>query len=82
MWIPPGFAHGFLVLSTTAEFVYKTTGYYVPKFERTIVWDDPDLAIACPLQEEPIVSPKDQVGKRRRCVMTEIVLNVLRYSLI
>ena len=54
----------------------------MPKFERTIVWDDPDLAIACPLQEEPIVSPKDQVGKRRRCVMTEIVLNVLRYSLI
>lgn len=52
------------MLSTTAEFVYKTTDYYAPKFERTIVWDDPDLAIACPLQEEPIVSPKDQVGKR------------------
>ncbi|BAY34806.1 dTDP-4-dehydrorhamnose 3,5-epimerase [Nostoc carneum NIES-2107] len=64
LWIPPGFAHGFLVLSESAEFLYKTTDYYAPEYERTIFWDDPDLAIAWPLEAEPIVSAKDQVVKR------------------
>lgn len=64
LWIPPGFAHGFLVLSESAEFLYKTTDYYAPEHERTIFWEDPDLAIAWPLEAEPIVSAKDQVGKR------------------
>lgn len=64
LWIPPGFAHGFLVLSESAEFLYKTTGYYAPEYERTIFWNDPDLAIAWPLEAEPIISAKDQVGKQ------------------
>ncbi|OUL26014.1 dTDP-4-dehydrorhamnose 3,5-epimerase [Nostoc sp. RF31YmG] len=63
LWIPPGFAHGFLVLSESAEFLYKTTDYYAPEHERTIFWDDPDLAIAWPLEAEPVVSAKDRVGK-------------------
>lgn len=62
LWIPPGFAHGFLVLSEYAEFLYKTTDYYAPEHERTILWNDPDLAISWPIQGEPIVSGKDQVG--------------------
>jgi dTDP-4-dehydrorhamnose 3,5-epimerase len=62
LWIPPGFAHGFLVLSEYAEFLYKTTDYYAPEHERTILWNDPDLAISWPIQGEPIVSSKDQVG--------------------
>ncbi|UKO96814.1 dTDP-4-dehydrorhamnose 3,5-epimerase [Nostoc sp. UHCC 0870] len=63
LWIPPGFAHGFLVLSESAEFLYKTTEYYAPQYDRTIIWNDPDLAIAWPIQEEPVVSAKDKVGK-------------------
>ncbi len=63
MWIPSGFAHGFLVLSESAEFLYKTTDYYAPQYERTILWNDPDLAIAWPIQEEPILSAKDLAGK-------------------
>ena len=59
MWVPPGFAHGFLVLSEYAEFLYKTTDYYAPEFERSILWNDPDLAIKWPLSGEPVLSAKD-----------------------
>ncbi|ARV58418.1 dTDP-4-dehydrorhamnose 3,5-epimerase [Nostocales cyanobacterium HT-58-2] len=64
LWIPPGFAHGFLVLSEYAETLYKTTDYYAPEYERSILWCDPDLAIAWPIEGEPIISAKDRVGKR------------------
>ena len=63
LWIPEGFAHGFLVLSDEAEFLYKTTDYWHPEHERCIRWDDPDLAIAWPsLGAPPQVSPKDAAG--------------------
>ncbi|MEE9910709.1 MAG: dTDP-4-dehydrorhamnose 3,5-epimerase [Deltaproteobacteria bacterium] len=62
MWIPEGFAHGFLVLSDTAEFLYKTTDYWSPQYERTILWKDADLAIRWPLQNPPILSSKDADG--------------------
>jgi len=62
-WVPEGFAHGFLVVSDHAEFLYKTTDYYAPEFERCIAWNDPDLAIDWPLVGEPILSPKDAAGK-------------------
>lgn len=62
LWVPPGFAHGFLVLSDWAEFIYKTTDFYAPQFERTIRWNDPDLAIAWPISIEPQLSPKDMQG--------------------
>ena len=61
-WIPPGFAHGFLAVSPVAEVLYKTTDYYMPQFERTILWSDPALAIRWPLQAEPILAPKDTRG--------------------
>ncbi|MGB9713199.1 MAG: dTDP-4-dehydrorhamnose 3,5-epimerase [Dissulfurimicrobium sp.] len=63
LWVPPGFAHGFLVLSKVAEFLYKTTDYWAPEFERTIIWNDPDLAIDWPISNKPILSPKDMAGK-------------------
>lgn len=59
LWVPPGFAHGFLVLSETAEFLYKTTNYYAPECERSIAWNDPALAVEWPLQGAPILSSKD-----------------------
>jgi dTDP-4-dehydrorhamnose 3,5-epimerase len=62
LWIPEGFAHGFLVLSEYAEVLYKTTDYYAPEQERCIRWDDPDLAITWPLKEAPLISIKDQAG--------------------
>ena len=62
LWIPEGFAHGFLVLSDFAEFLYKTTDYWAPQYERTIIWNDPDLAIAWPLPDQPILSVKDAQG--------------------
>ncbi len=64
IWIPPGFAHGFLVLSKSAEFEYKCTDYYAPEHERTLQWDDPDIGIDWPLleQQKPILSDKDQLG--------------------
>jgi dTDP-4-dehydrorhamnose 3,5-epimerase len=58
-WIPPGFAHGFLVLSEDAEFLYKTTDYYAPEHERTVRWNDPRLGVAWPLREPPMLSAKD-----------------------
>ena len=64
MWIPPGLAHGFAVLSEYADFLYKTTDYWAPEHERTILWSDPDLAIAWPLAGEPILAAKDRAGKR------------------
>jgi dTDP-4-dehydrorhamnose 3,5-epimerase len=62
-WIPPGFAHGFLTLSEHAEFLYKTTDYYSPEHEGSIRWDDPELAIAWPFDNEPQLSAKDQQSK-------------------
>ena len=62
LWIPEGLAHGFLVLSDTAEFLYKTTDYYAPDFDHCIRWDDPTLAIKWPLDGTPTMSSKDQNG--------------------
>ncbi len=62
MWIPPGFAHGFLTLSETAEFLYKTTDYYSPAHERCIRWNDPLLAICWPLDVPPLLAAKDIKG--------------------
>lgn len=64
LWIPPGFAHGFLVLSDSAECLYKTTDYWAPEHERCIRWDDPQLAIEWPLQGQPALSAKDAAGVR------------------
>jgi dTDP-4-dehydrorhamnose 3,5-epimerase len=61
-WIPPGFAHGFLVLSEHAEVLYKTTDYWAPQFERTIVWNDGSLGITWPIQGDPQLSAKDMAG--------------------
>jgi len=63
LWIPAGLAHGFLVLSESAEFLYKTTDYYAPSHERCILWDDPQLAIAWPLTGRPQLSAKDAAGR-------------------
>lgn len=63
LWIPQGFAHGFVVLSETAEFLYKTTDYWFPEHERSLRWNDPALAIDWKLQMSPTVSAKDALGK-------------------
>lgn len=64
LWVPPGFAHGFLVLSDAAEFLYKTTDYYAPQYERSILWNDPDIGIDWPLNGiEVKLSGKDKVGQ-------------------
>lgn len=62
LWIPPGLAHGFQVLSSAAYVLYKTTDFYYPEFERTLAWDDADLNIAWKSEEQPIVSAKDALG--------------------
>jgi dTDP-4-dehydrorhamnose 3,5-epimerase len=63
MWVPAGFAHGFLVLSESADFLYKTTDYYAPEHERCVAWNDPDIGIAWPvLDATPVLSVKDQHG--------------------
>jgi len=66
LWIPPGFAHGYYVLSDWAEIVYKATDYYAPESDRSIVWNDPDIAINWPISSctEPLLSEKDRLGKR------------------
>ena len=64
LWIPAGFAHGFYVLSESAEFFYKCTDFYAPEHERTLRWDDPEVGIVWPLHGvEPLLSPKDRLGK-------------------
>ncbi len=63
LWIPEGFAHGFLVLSETAEFLYKTTDYYAPEHERSIAWNDPAIGIEWPIQCAPTLSGKDQQAR-------------------
>ena len=63
LWVPEGFAHGFVVLSETAEFLYKTTNYYAPAHERSILWNDPDLAIDWKFDGQPLLSAKDQAAK-------------------
>jgi len=62
LWLPPGIAHGFLVLSERVDVFYKTTDYYAPEHERVILWNDPDIDIEWPLADEPLLSPKDQAG--------------------
>lgn len=63
LWVPPGFAHGFCVTSDTAEFLYKTTDYWYPEHERSLLWNDPALAIAWPLEGEPQIAAKDAAGR-------------------
>jgi dTDP-4-dehydrorhamnose 3,5-epimerase len=66
LWMPPGLAHGFVVLSESADFLYKATDYYAQEFERTILWNDPDLAIEWPLAGQPILSSRDAAAKTFR----------------
>ncbi|MBI1285118.1 MAG: dTDP-4-dehydrorhamnose 3,5-epimerase [Thiobacillus sp.] len=60
MWVPPGFGHGFMVLSDVADFLYKTTAYYAPQWDRGIRWDDPEIGVQWPLEAAPTLSDKDQ----------------------
>ncbi|AXF05534.1 dTDP-4-dehydrorhamnose 3,5-epimerase [Paraburkholderia hospita] len=62
LWVPPGFAHGFVVLSDIAEFLYKTTDFWYPEHERTLLWNDPDIGIEWGLEREPLVAAKDAAG--------------------
>lgn len=62
LWVPPGFAHGFCVVSDHAEMLYKQTAFYAPQHERSLLWNDPDLAIDWPLEGAPILSEKDRAG--------------------
>lgn len=66
MWVPAGFAHGFLVTSASADFLYKTTDYYAPEHERCIAWDDPAIGIQWPGEKSPLLSAKDKQGKLLR----------------
>ncbi len=63
LWVPPGFAHGFLVTSEAAEFLYKTTDYYAPEHERSLLWNDPALGIEWPLEGTPTLSAKDRAAR-------------------
>lgn len=63
MWVPQGFAHGFVVLSDSADFLYKTTDYYAPEHERCLVWNDPSVNVVWPLSDEPKLSAKDREGR-------------------
>jgi len=63
LWIPPGFAHGFVVLSERAQFLYKTTDYYEPEHERSLLWNDPAIGIQWPIDFEPQLAGKDSAGK-------------------
>ena len=62
LWIPPGFAHGFLVTSDSAEFLYKTTDYWYPEFERSLLWNDPAVGVQWPLEVTPLLAAKDMAG--------------------
>ena len=62
LWVPPGFAHGFLTLGESAEILYKTTGYWNPAAERSLLWNDPELGITWPLEGPPLLSAKDRAG--------------------
>lgn len=64
LWVPPGFAHGFVTLSESAEFLYKTTDYWFPEHERSIVWNDPEIGIAWPIDFAPLLAVKDAAGRR------------------
>jgi dTDP-4-dehydrorhamnose 3,5-epimerase len=66
LWVPEGFAHGFLVVSETADVLYKTTDYRYPEYERSLLWNDPALGIEWPLHELPLLAAKDAAGKRLR----------------
>jgi dTDP-4-dehydrorhamnose 3,5-epimerase len=63
LWVPPGFAHGFVVLSESAEFLYKTTDYWYPEHERSLLWNDAKVGIAWPLDGQPLLAAKDAAGK-------------------
>lgn len=63
VWVPPGFAHGFVVTSESAEFLYKTTDYYAPEHERCVRWNDPAIDIQWPSTHDPLVSAKDAAGQ-------------------
>lgn len=77
-WLPPGMAHGFVVLSDSADFLYKATDYYAPEFEHTILWNDPELGIQWPMTGEPVLSTKDAVGTTFRAakVYEDVFLKV------
>ncbi|MCP5160067.1 MAG: dTDP-4-dehydrorhamnose 3,5-epimerase [Hahellaceae bacterium] len=62
-WVPKGFAHGFVVLSESADFLYKTTDYYAPQYERSLLWNDPTVAVEWPMEGEPLLAAKDKEGK-------------------
>ncbi|WP_321927975.1 dTDP-4-dehydrorhamnose 3,5-epimerase [Paraburkholderia guartelaensis] len=64
LWVPPGFAHGFVVLSESAQFLYKTTDYWYPEHERSIIWNDADVGIEWPIEGEPLLAAKDAAGVR------------------
>ena len=64
LWVPPGFAHGFVVTSDTAEFLYKTTDYWYPEFERSLLWNDPTVGVQWPLHDQPQLAAKDAAAKR------------------
>jgi dTDP-4-dehydrorhamnose 3,5-epimerase len=66
LWVPAGLAHGFLVLSESADFLYKTTDYYAPQYERCIAWNDAEIGIVWPSAAAPQLSAKDQLGQRLR----------------
>jgi dTDP-4-dehydrorhamnose 3,5-epimerase len=72
LWIPPGLAHGFLVVSESADFLYKTTDYWAPAHERCIAWNDSELAIDWPLAGPPVVSPKDAAGMTLAAAVAEM----------
>ena len=66
LWVPPGFAHGFVVTSDSADFLYKTTDYWFPEFERSVIWDDPDLGVQWPIQAPPVLAAKDAAASSFR----------------
>lgn len=70
LWIPKGFAHGFYTLSETADVAYKVTEFYAPQNDRTLLWNDPDVAVRWPLQGEPVLSEKDRAGHSLKTVTT------------